>query len=211
MDEQRKRGRPPKPEEEVRRHPIGVRTTRALKEKIEDAAAATGRSVAQEVEARLEQSFRPGAEHISVPLDLIEAMIKLTEFQTGERWNEDLMTWIAVKKLVVALLDTNRPAAPNQEDVREAIRAWEEQRDRWTDFGAGSGLKLEVLKGEPLLAPDAIEKQATARAELDEAWQRVVELNAPAKAMARAGTDLADTIAGMDLFRLRPRRDGHGA
>ena len=54
----RPRGRPALPAEEVKRHPVGFRTTAALKDQLEKAAKASGRSVAQEVEFRLEGSFR---------------------------------------------------------------------------------------------------------------------------------------------------------
>jgi Arc-like DNA binding domain len=41
-----------------KRYPLNMRTTRELREKIERAALASGRSLVQEVEFRLEQSFR---------------------------------------------------------------------------------------------------------------------------------------------------------
>jgi hypothetical protein len=41
-----------------KRYPLNMRTTREIREQLEAAAAASGRSLAQEVEFRLEQSFR---------------------------------------------------------------------------------------------------------------------------------------------------------
>ena len=41
-----------------KRYPLNMRTTRELREKIERAALVSGRSLVQEVEFRLEQSFR---------------------------------------------------------------------------------------------------------------------------------------------------------
>ena len=41
-----------------KRYPLNMRTTRELRDKIEEAAMASGRSLVQEVEFRLEQSFR---------------------------------------------------------------------------------------------------------------------------------------------------------
>src|SRR5215831_968681 len=41
-----------------KRYPLNMRTTKELRDKIEQAAAASGRSLVQEVEFRLEQSFR---------------------------------------------------------------------------------------------------------------------------------------------------------
>ena len=40
-----------------KRHPLNMRTTKELRERLEAAAAASGRSLAQEVEARLQRSF----------------------------------------------------------------------------------------------------------------------------------------------------------
>jgi Arc-like DNA binding domain len=41
-----------------KRYPLNMRTTKELRDKIEAAATASGRSLVQEVEARLETSFR---------------------------------------------------------------------------------------------------------------------------------------------------------
>jgi len=43
-----------------KRYPLNMRTTKELREKIEAAARASGRSLVQEVEFRLEQSFQKG-------------------------------------------------------------------------------------------------------------------------------------------------------
>jgi hypothetical protein len=50
-----------------KRYPLGLRTTKELRERLEAARAASGRSLAQEVEYRLEQSF--GGEHRGDLLD----------------------------------------------------------------------------------------------------------------------------------------------
>jgi hypothetical protein len=57
----RQRGRPALPTEEVKRHALGIRTTKGLKDALQHAAESSGRSVAQEIEFRLEQSFRQEA------------------------------------------------------------------------------------------------------------------------------------------------------
>src|SRR4051812_22965736 len=51
-------GRPPKPISEVKRHSVGLRTTKAMYDRLHAAAAESVRSVAQEIEYRLEMSFR---------------------------------------------------------------------------------------------------------------------------------------------------------
>ena len=45
------------PPGEGKRYPLNLRTTRALRDRLERACAASGRSLAQEVEMRLELSF----------------------------------------------------------------------------------------------------------------------------------------------------------
>jgi hypothetical protein len=51
------RGRPPLPADAVKRHALGIRTTAALREALLNATRASGRSMAAEIEFRLEQSF----------------------------------------------------------------------------------------------------------------------------------------------------------
>lgn len=55
------RGRPKLPAEQGKRHPLNIRTTRELKDLLRRAANSSGRSVAQEIEVRLEHSFRDEA------------------------------------------------------------------------------------------------------------------------------------------------------
>ncbi len=54
----KKRGRPPLPPEAGKRFPLNMRTTKKIRDELQAAAHASGRSLAQEVENRLEQSFR---------------------------------------------------------------------------------------------------------------------------------------------------------
>lgn len=68
-----RRGRPPKHESDVKRIPIGFRTTPEFKAKIDAAAAASGRSLAQEIELRLEQSFRD--DRIEAQLEEIKRLL----------------------------------------------------------------------------------------------------------------------------------------
>lgn len=52
------RGRPKLPDDRAKRFPLSARTTLALKERMSQAAHQSGRSLAQEIELRLERSFR---------------------------------------------------------------------------------------------------------------------------------------------------------
>jgi hypothetical protein len=56
-DNVRRRGRPRLPTDQGKRYPIAIRTTKELKERLERASEASGRSLAQELEFRLERSF----------------------------------------------------------------------------------------------------------------------------------------------------------
>jgi hypothetical protein len=56
-EDRRPRGRPALPDEMGKRYSLGIRTTRELRDALKDAADASGRSVAQEIELRLERSF----------------------------------------------------------------------------------------------------------------------------------------------------------
>lgn len=69
--EKRRRGRPPLPTQRGKRYPLGIRVTAEVKEVIQAAAIASGRSQAQEVELRLEWSAT-----LQDRLDRIEASIK---------------------------------------------------------------------------------------------------------------------------------------
>ena len=58
VQKKKKRGPKPLPPDQGKRVPLNMRTTKELREKMEAAAVASGRSIAQEVEHRLEQSFQ---------------------------------------------------------------------------------------------------------------------------------------------------------
>jgi len=199
MTNSRKRGRPPKPAEEVKRHALGVRTTRALKEKLEAAAATTGRSLAQEVELRLEQSFQ-GADHIAIPLGLLRNLIEAAEARTGEKWNEDYMTWVAASKAARLLMDIYKPAPPNKAAIAEAEKAYTEQVERWRPSTL-SGIP-EMLEGA---SPLDAEAYAKAIEEREASFDSLKSAAAPARTMFSEGAAVFEEIA--DMYRLTPRKD----
>ena len=53
----RRKGRTARHPESGKRYPLNMRTTKAVRDRLEAAARANGRSLTQEVEFRLEQSF----------------------------------------------------------------------------------------------------------------------------------------------------------
>jgi hypothetical protein len=58
MAKRKRVGRPPKPPEERRRGHFTFRTTDKLREQLRDAAGVSGRSISEEIEIRLLQSFQ---------------------------------------------------------------------------------------------------------------------------------------------------------
>lgn len=89
------------PPGEGKRVPLNMRTTRETREKLEKSAAGSGRSLAQEVEHRLERSFGEeenlrwafsaiiGDEALSRTMMLIASVIRVIEEERGLPWRED--------------------------------------------------------------------------------------------------------------------------
>ena len=123
-----RRGRPPLPDTE-RRQQIGVRTSPSLKANLENAAARNGRSVAQEAELRLVQSFehenQMGGEQTGHFLRVLAAEIELIERATKKRWHKDLKTFGSVAEMLKeGPLRRFRPDNPYDDDVVRT--AWDE-------------------------------------------------------------------------------------
>jgi predicted HicB family RNase H-like nuclease len=60
-----------------KRYPLNMRTTKELRDKIEEAAMASGRSLVQEVEFRLETSFQQ--QEIEKETDTVKLQVRLSE------------------------------------------------------------------------------------------------------------------------------------
>jgi hypothetical protein len=75
-----------------KRYPLNMRTTKELRDKIEEAATASGRSLVQEVEFRLEKSFQEdaayGGPHLSAVFRLLVDHKALIEAKAGVGWKE---------------------------------------------------------------------------------------------------------------------------
>lgn len=92
---------------ERKRHPLNVRTTRKLREKIDQAAGISGRSLVQEVEQRLEQSFDRdvmvnillGGDDNAKILELIAQAIQ-AEDQSGRNWKDSQESAEAVRATI---------------------------------------------------------------------------------------------------------------
>lgn len=85
------------PKPDAKRYSIGFRTTKDLKDALDTAAAESGRSLAQEVEHRLELSFFReqeiyGGPHTEALVKALGMTIQLIEANRGKRWTEDADT-----------------------------------------------------------------------------------------------------------------------
>lgn len=103
----------PSERDEPKRAAIAVRTTPTIKARLSDAAEARGRSITQEVEARIEQSFDledslGGPQTMALMIELARQIAK-AEVATGKAWHRDTKTHRAGLKLVETALKASRP------------------------------------------------------------------------------------------------------
>jgi hypothetical protein len=161
----------PRQSEEAKRVPVSFRTTPAMSEKIAAAAAASGRSVAQEVEARLELSFQEerimGGSDTALLSKLIASAVAMIEIESGKPWTEDRMTWEAVNAAVGVTLRTFQP--PIDLDI------WDRHRDSallpFLDEASKLALIREEIEGLTKAYPIDSEMPEGARSLLYNAWK----------------------------------------
>lgn len=190
----RKRGRPALPEGKAKRYPLNMRTTKEMKEKLESACRASGRSIAQEVELRMEESFKTeeslfGSRETYSVMRMLAGAIGIVEARTGQSWTTDYDTFVAVRHAIKRLLERVGPKMP--ETVDNTLRDWEEnsnalQRASERLFSLVTNIPLE-LQATPLFAAEheqlLKETEALRRALADQArWvddymERIRELN----------------------------------
>src|SRR5262245_61079549 len=90
-------GRKPKPIDAVKRSAIGLRTTKAIYDRLAAEAESSGRSVVQEVERRLDQSFQDdalqrrafGSRQTEIAAYLWGSTVRLLELTSGRSWTSD--------------------------------------------------------------------------------------------------------------------------
>src|SRR5262245_54272080 len=96
-----------------KRYPLNMRTTKELRDKIEEAATASGRSLVQEVEFRLERSFKDedayGGRYLSAVFRLLADHKALVEAKTGECWTDSDRVRDEVAKVFVDVLRKELP------------------------------------------------------------------------------------------------------
>ena len=91
--EKKTRGRPALPPEKGKRHAVGIRTTRELKDLLQRAVDLSGRSLAQEIEYRLEASFQTedafGGPRTAALLRALGAATQLRKGGGPDAWLDD--------------------------------------------------------------------------------------------------------------------------
>jgi len=127
----RTRGRPSLPKGEGKRHAIGLRVTAGLRHSLEAAVTASGRSLSQEAEFRLEQSFRDeaaygGRELAGLFRMMAGAAAMIEARRDGKKWSEDYETGMAARAAWQSLI---RHAIPPMPDAMAREMRTEEVRD----------------------------------------------------------------------------------
>jgi hypothetical protein len=126
MDEGKSSGRG-----EGKRHPLNMRTTKELREKIDRAAEQSGRSLVQEVEHRLERSFDEGdllekvfggSDNVAL-FRVLSGVIAETEARTGKCWhsNEGARVETAARIMIAAV--NYRRSRPVAEQLLEIVES----------------------------------------------------------------------------------------
>jgi hypothetical protein len=126
-----KRGRPAKAAIEGQRNALGLRVTADLKRKLEESAAAFGRSQSQEAEFRLEQSFRDegardrewGGKKLHGLFRMMIGALQIIEESRANSCNADWATFLAVNQAWEVLLFANLAPTKDQSfgDYLESI------------------------------------------------------------------------------------------
>lgn len=147
-----------------KRHPLNMRTTKELRDRIETAALASGRSLVQEVEFRLEQSFHTdslihllhGSEASATALRLIAAAMQMeTVGEDGTPWPQDAskreVVFRATCLIMAAVAGQPSPFPPIRRDDSSSENLPSERGQLLAQFLlARSGMKVspEILPAE---------------------------------------------------------------
>src|SRR4051794_36998227 len=125
----KRRGRPNLPAGEGKRYALGLRTTKELRDLLQQAADSSGRSLAQEIEFRLERSFERertlaelltaslGGErtsrHVQALAGIACNVSVLSEQGSADAWLNDHKLFTLVRERWNNYLDTFQPSTPN--------------------------------------------------------------------------------------------------
>ncbi len=174
-----RRGRPPRGEHRDVRERVSVRMTTELKGWLEAEARESDRSLTQEVESRLRESFarddsmrREFAEDRETLglLRLIGQAVNMVQAETGQTWVKDRYTFDQVRRAVPAVLESFKPAGESRlqdsapiltgiddPEARESVRALMEKRDMGGTAAGVTLLRLVLAsEGSPADLPDGL-------------------------------------------------------
>src|SRR5262245_44499005 len=106
-------GRPPKAEKERKAVNFTFRSRGQMRERLQEAATASGRSISEEIEHRLEESFRSeelyGGPGLSAVFRALSAHIAVAKTQAGDNWEENDQARSRIAQVFADLLATGLP------------------------------------------------------------------------------------------------------
>jgi len=115
---QSKIGRPPKRKGERLSKNRTFRVRGTLDEQLEAAAQEAGRSVSEEIEHRLEASFRRD-ERADLMLQAIDHTLKVLGISTDPAtWSPEMRAWAAQQPGLLGLVASEQPATDKKEDSK---------------------------------------------------------------------------------------------
>jgi hypothetical protein len=111
---QRRRSRPSADPQQAKRSSVNLRTSRALYEKICQAAAAAGRSLAQEVQTRMEEAYAReaayGGVRFAAILRRMAATARTVELRYERSPLHDRVAFNALRRAWIDIIDDEKPA-----------------------------------------------------------------------------------------------------
>ncbi len=143
-------GRPPQ-NDVAKRSAISLRVTPSLREKADNAALEAGRSLSQEIELRLEQSFArddlaggpaqasllrliaASASGLGKTIRQFDLLVQAIEARTGKSWLDDPETFFAVRAGQIDLLDRSMPDEPELAAILSGAKV--NRRPEWDAMG----------------------------------------------------------------------------
>lgn len=151
----KKRGRPALPPEEVKRAPLNMRTTPELRRRLDESAAKSGSSLAQEIEARLSRSYLfedslsvtgTDKETAQFIRNLLDAKHLIEQKRGHDAWS-DYETWLALRAALVSILEIEEPKKSGR--FKKEMVKWklEEKQlhSEWRKEGGKYGLLASYL------------------------------------------------------------------
>ncbi|TXN76565.1 hypothetical protein [Methylobacterium sp. WL8] len=151
------------PDGEGKRFAVTIRTTRELKDRVEATAAASNRSVAQEIERRIQYSFNMEDHEVALEnteisksidketndmITCMRASIGAAIFFFYVKWKYEIYTRASVRAAVIAVLDTTFKKYPVDIDPDALDRARATQADK---FGRLAGRMISGAQSDPAM------------------------------------------------------------